>query len=112
MIVGTFIVAVDLGSYYLFLHFFHPSISKALSFTCGAAVGYFFHKYWTFEQKRWSYSEVVRYVVINFFGLVINLPLHKSFLNIFPEAFFGAWAFATVLTGILSFISFKWWAFK
>ncbi len=109
---GTVVNATDFGVYYILLHFLAYSISKGISFTCAGIVGYLINKYWTFKHNQPSYAEIVRYILINFLALGINVSTNQTILNVRPGGVLLALITATVLTGIFTFVCFKWWVFR
>ena len=112
-IAGTFVGGTDFGIYYFLIHFLSFSIAKGISFTCAGIVAYLFNKYWIFKyNKSSSYPEVGRYLIINFLGLGVNVLTNQSILNLRPGAVLLALIIASMLTGLLTFICFKWWVFK
>jgi len=112
-IAGTFVGATDFGIYYILIHFLSFSLAKGISFTCAGIVAYLFNKYWIFKYNQASsYPEVGRYLIINFLGLGINVFTNQSVLNVWPGAVFLALIIASMLTGLFTFICFKWWVFR
>jgi putative flippase GtrA len=112
VIAGALATATDFCIYFLLIHFLPFSISKGISFTCGGIVGYVLSKYWTFKQNQQSYLEARRYVLINFLALGVNVLTNQSILNVWPDAVYLALIIATIVTSLLTFMSFKWWVFK
>ena len=93
--------------------FFPFSVSKGISFTCAGIVGYLLYKYWIFKHNQpSSYAEVGRYALINFLALGINVLTNQSILKRWPGAVFLALIIATILTGLFTFVCFKWWVFR
>ncbi len=112
LIAGAFIGATDFGIYYFLIHFLSFSLSKGISFTCAGIVGYWLNKYWTFKRHQPSYTEVGRYAVINLLALGVNVLTNQSILHMWPGAVFWALISSSMLTGLLTFICFKWWVFR
>lgn len=111
-IAGTLVGAIHFGLYYLLIHFLSFSLSAGISFICAGIVAYMFNKYWTFKNDQLSYAEIFRYTLINFLALGVNVFTNQSILNVWPGAVFGALAIASMITGSLTFICFKWWVFR
>ena len=109
---GILVVGTDSGVYTFLIHFCSFNLAKGLSFACGGAVGYVINKYWTFQSRRRSGAEVVRYCLINVLTLGLNIYINRSVLHFLPGAVFWAFVIATVLTGLFSYVSFKWWVFQ
>ncbi len=112
LIAGATINAVDFSIYYALFHFLPFSVAKGISFTCAGIVGYLLNKYWTFKHNRTSYAEIGRYALINFLALGINVLTNQSVLNLWPGAIWAALIIATILTGLFTFVCFKWWVFR
>ena len=113
IIAGIIVNVVDFSIYYFLFHSLPFSISKGISFICAGIVGYFLIKFWTFKHnKPSSYAEIFRYALINSLALAINVLTNQSILNLWPSAVFPALAIATILTGLFTFVCFKWWVFK
>jgi len=112
LISGTITNAADFSVYYVLFHFLPFSISKGISFTCAGIVGYLLSKYWVFKHNQASYTEVRRYVMINFLALVINVLTNQGILKALPGAVFLALIIATIVTGVFTFVCFKWWVFR
>jgi putative flippase GtrA len=113
LIAGTFAGAIDFGVYYVLIHFLPFSLAKGISFTCAGIIAYLLNKYWIFQYNRQpSYSEAGRYMLVNFLALGINVVTNQSILNIRPGAVFLALIIASTLTGLFTFVCFKWWVFR
>ena len=113
LISGTIVNATDFSIYYILFHFLPYSISKGISFTCAGIVGYFLIKFWTFKHKKpLSYIEIGQYALINSLALGVNVLTNQSILKARPGAVLIALMIATVLTGLFTFVCFKWWVFK
>ena len=113
LIAGVTINAVDFSIYYTLFHFLSFSLSKGISFVCAGAIGYLLNKFWTFKYSNPpSYTEVGKYALVNFLALGINVLTNQIILNLWPGAIGVALIIATGLTGIFTFVCFKWWVFR
>jgi len=113
LIAGTIVNATDFSIYYILFHFIPFSVSKGISFACAGIVGYFLIKFWTFKHtKPLSFSEVGQYALINSLALGINVLTNQSILRVRPSAVFLALIIATIVTGLFTFVCFKWWVFR
>ena len=113
LISGTIINATDFSIYYFLFHFLPFSAAKGISFVCAGIIGYFLIKFWTFKHnKPSSYAEVVRYALINSLALGINVLTNQTILNALPGAVWLALITATIITGLFTYICFKWWVFR
>ncbi len=124
IIAGCCAVATDCLFYYLLSHFLDLSISKGISFLLGTIVAYLINKYYTFEQKRKSKSEIVRFLGLYISTLVANIFVNKIALILLPMIFkyililnnfemikLFAFLCATGTSTILNFIGQKYWVF-
>lgn len=112
VVAGAIVTGTDFSIYYLLFHFLPFSIAKAISFICAGSVGYALNKYWTFKHGRASYLEIGRYTLINTAALGINVLTNQSVLTVLPGAVWPALFVATAVTGLVTFVCFKWWVFK
>jgi len=112
LITGTIVNATDFSVYYILFHFLPFSVSKGISFTCAGIIGYLLGKYWVFKHNQTSYTAIGRYALINFFALGINVLTNQSILNLWHGSILLALIIATILTGLFTFVCFKWWVFR
>ena len=109
---GTIVNATDFSIYYVLFHFFPFSVSKGISFTCAGILGYLLMKYWIFKRNQASFAEVGRYAFINSLALGVNVFTNHSILKLWHGNVFLALIIATVVTGLFTFVCFKWWVFR
>jgi putative flippase GtrA len=112
LIAGAIINATDFSIYFISFHFLPYSISKGISFTCAGIVGYLLCKYLIFKPPKSSHAEMGRYVLINCLALGINVLTNQAILNVWSGAVLAALLVATALTGLFTFVCFKWWVFR
>lgn len=112
LIAGTVVNTTDFIVYFILFHFLPYSLSKGISFTCAGIVGYLLGKYWIFKHNRLSYVEMGRYALINFLALGVNVLTNQSILSLWPGAVLEALLIATAVTGLFTFVCFKWWVFR
>ncbi len=112
LIAGSIVNATDFSIYYILFHFLPFSVSKGISFTCAGIVGYLLYKNHIFRGDKASYAEVIRYALINFLALGINVLTNQTILDIWPGAVLAALLTATALTSLFAFSCFKWWVFR
>lgn len=112
LVAGFSAVGTDLSVYYLLLNFLDQSLAKAVSFISGTFVAYILNKYWTFEQKNKSYSEMIRFALLYTITLGVNVAVNRLSLLTFPDLIFPAFLAATGTSTILNFIGQKWWVFR
>lgn len=109
---GTIVNATDFSVYYILFHFLPYSISKGISFTCAGIVGYLLSKYFVFKNKQTSVAEMGRYALISCLALAINVLTNQSVLRYGHGAVLPALISATIVTGLFTFVFFKWWVFR
>ena len=112
LISGAVINGTDFSVYFILFHFLPYSISKGISFTCAGIVGYLLCKHWIFKRDRLSYAEMGRYALINGLALGINILTNQMILNTWLGAVLAALLMATAVTGLFTFVCFKWWVFR
>ncbi|MFA5005114.1 MAG: GtrA family protein [Candidatus Omnitrophota bacterium] len=113
LIAGSIVNATDFSIYYILFHFLPFSISKGISFLCAGIIGYFLIKIWTFKHnKPSSYAEIGRYALINSLALGINVLTNQVILNLWPGNVWIALIIATIITGLFTYVCFKWWVFR
>ncbi|MBI5196135.1 MAG: GtrA family protein [Nitrospirae bacterium] len=110
--VGLLAVGTDLSVYTLLLNFLTHSPAKAVSFISGTIVAYLLNKYWTFEQKKKSFSEAVRFAALYASTLGVNVAVNKISLMLLPMWIFFAFLAATGTSTILNFLGQKFWVFN
>jgi len=114
LIAGTIVNATDFSIYYILFHFLPYGVSKGISFMCAGIAGYFLIKFFTFKQhnKPLSFAEVGQYALINSLALGINVLTNQSILRVSHGAVLLALITATIITGLFTFVCFKWWVFR
>ena len=112
VVAGIAATATDLGMYYVLCRGLPYSLSKGLSFICGGVVAYALNKYWTFQRARPSSTEASRFVLFNLFALSLNVLTNHGMLSVWPGAVLLALLMATTVTGVVSYVGFKWWVFR
>jgi putative flippase GtrA len=85
--------------------------SKSASFVCGSIVGYIINKLWTFESKKFSAGEIIRYALLYCSTLLINTGVNQIAIQILNQKL---WAFvpATGVSTILNFLGQKFFVFR
>ena len=109
---GGSAVLTDFITYRLFVYLgLDISISKAISYVLGAAVGFLINKYWTFESKKFRPSEIVKYIVLYACSAFINAASNKLVLQITGITLF-AFLVATGISTVINFIGQKFFVFR
>lgn len=108
---GGSAVIVDYVAYRLLLHFgVSVSPAKGVSYVAGAAVGFVINKLWTFESKRFSPFEIVRYAALYAVSALANAGVNKLVLLLFGHQLF-AFLCATGTSTAMNFLGQKYFVF-
>jgi len=110
LVAGFCAVGTDMGSYFLLLKVLPHDYSKGISFLLGTIVAYCINKYWTFEKKTKSYSEMGKFSLLYLSTLAVNVLVNQIVLNSFQSTIL-AFLMATGVSALLNFIGQKWWVF-
>ena len=111
LVAGFCAVGTDMCSYFLLLKVLTHDYSKGISFLLGTIVAYFINKYWTFEKKTKSYSEVGKFAILYSSTLGANVLVNRIVLNLFQSTLL-AFLLATGVSTVLNFSGQKSWVFK
>jgi len=111
-IAGAIANVTDYSIYFFLFHFLPFSVAKGISFAGAGITGYLLNKYWVLRQNQPSYIEAVRYALIIFLALGINVLVNQTVLNLLPGAVVLALIVASMLAGSLAFVCLKWWVFR
>ena len=82
------------------------AFAKAISFIAGSIVGFIINKLWTFQAKRFSFTEILKYAVLYACTGVNSAVLH--IINIQILGFLCA----TGVSTILNFLGQKFFVFR
>ena len=122
---GICAVATDMIFYYILSNFIDISIAKGTSFLIGTITAYLMNKYYTFEKKEKSLTEVIKFLCLYLVSLCANIGVNKLSFVIFPVLFkyisfldnyqmikLFAFLAATGTSTIINFLGQKFWVFK
>ncbi len=113
MTAGILVNATDFGLYYILILALPFSLAKTISFTCAGIVAYLFNKRWIFRYSETATApELGRYLLTNVVTLGLNVAINQRILEVWPGAVLPAISMAAILTGAVTFVSYKWWVFK
>ncbi len=119
IISGCLAVFVDCMFYYILSYFLDISIAKAISFLIGTIAAFLMNKYYTFEQKKKSFLEAIKFLSLYLFSLGANVVVNKLSFIILPYVFDNfeirklfAFLFATATSTIINFLGQKFWVFR
>lgn len=108
---GGSAVVTDYIVYRMLLYFgIDMSVSKAVSYVSGAAIGFVINKLWTFESKGFSKMEIVRYIMLYAVSACANAGVNKLVMFIVNIQIF-AFLCATGVSTVLNFIGQKFFVF-
>lgn len=109
---GGSAVIVDYLTYHLFMSAgIGMDVAKGTSFVCGAAVGFIINKLWTFESRRFSKGEILRYIILYSCTAVINAMVNRVTLMAVPVETLG-FLCATGVSTVLNFLGQKYFVFR
>ena len=109
---GGSAVVVDYLSYHLMMYIGIPvNPSKAISYILGATVGFVINKLWTFESKRFSSLEIIKYIILYAVSAYINTLVNHFILSCFDISLL-AFLVATGVSTIINFLGQKFFVFR
>ncbi len=112
LIGGGSAVTIDYLLYQVFLNIgIVRVIAKAVSFFCGAVVGFIINKHWTFESHGFKKEEIGKYVLFYSFSACINAMIHQIVLFFLGREGM-AFLCATGSSTILNFFGQKFYVFR
>ncbi|WP_322923925.1 GtrA family protein [Paenibacillus campi] len=111
-VTGCSAVITDSIIYYLLLHVWPASVSKGVSFLCGAGVAFILNKLWTFEAASNTVTHIWKFSILYASTLAANIAVNKLVLIIFNGNYILAFLMATGTSMVLNFVGQKWWVFK
>ena len=117
---GLLATGTDLCVYYLLFNYVisQHSVAKGASFICGTIVAYLFNKYITFAKTTHSWFELLKFVGLYAFTLMINIFINQQCLELFVGiidvkiSFVIAFLVATAFSTVLNFIGQKFFVFS
>ena len=116
LIVGLVSVFIDFIFYKFFLFFTLPSISKTISFLLGSISSYFANKLFTFRSKNNSLDKLIRFIIIYFISLIINVSINSFLIaNISSESkniIYISFIIALASSATFNFICMKKYVFS
>lgn len=86
------------------------NIAKGSSFLLGSIIGFLINKYWTFESKKFSRREFLRYILLYSCTAVINAAVNKVVIMVVSVELLG-FLCATGVSTILNFLGQKYFVF-
>lgn len=87
------------------------AFAKAISFIAGSIVGFIINKLWTFQAKRFSFTEILKYAVLYACTALINTGVNSAVLHIINIQILG-FLCATGVSTILNFLGQKFFVFR
>ena len=108
---GGSAVATDYIGYRVLLYLgMDMSVSKAVSYICGAAVGFVINKLWTFESKGFSKAEIAKYIILYAVSACVNAGINKLVMLLISVQIV-AFLCATAVSTVLNFLGQKFFVF-
>lgn len=86
-------------------------VAKAISYVLGAIVGFIINKLWTFESKKFSCWEIIKYSILYICSACANTVVNKVILLWITNGVF-AFLCATATSTIINFLGQKFVVFN
>ncbi len=86
--------------------------AQVISYTCGASNSYLLNKIWTFRSCGLSYSEMIRFTVVNLVSLGISVATLSLLHGGVGMGLAAAKGIATVCALMANFLGNKLWVFR
>ncbi len=107
---GLTAAAIDFGVYYLLFAYAGVVVSKAVSYITATVYTFILNKLWTFGAKKYTASEIPRFLALYAVSMIINNIVNKSILTITHDKLAGFIA-ATVICAAVNFSGLKYFVF-
>lgn len=108
---GGSAVLVDSVTYYVMTQLgVEIWLAKTISYILGAAVGFVINKLWTFESKKFSKAEIIKYILLYACSAFMNSLINSLVLAIFGNAVF-AFLCATGFSTVMNYLGQKFFVF-
>lgn len=86
------------------------SLSKTVSYICGAIIGFIINKLWTFESKGFSQKEIYKYILLYAVSAGINAGINKLVMLLAGIQIL-AFLCATGVSTVINFLGQKFFVF-
>jgi putative flippase GtrA len=113
LVVGGLAVAIDAGVYVALTRagMSSPAAAKRISFVAGSIWGFFANKFFTFDQRGFSFNEPVLFALVYMGGWVLNSVIHDAVLKL-TDMKILAFLAATGVSTCTNFAGQKWIVFR
>lgn len=113
LFVGGINTAVGYGTYALLvfcgiLYFYANIISTIIGVTCS----YFLNKYFTFQKRKKSYSEMVRFITVYLVSFLLGNILLYLFIGIMKLSPYFVGLINLLFTSLISWFGHKYYSFR
>ncbi len=108
---GGLAVLTDFICYFFLKNYMSEDVAKGISFCIGAGVAFLLNKYFTFNKREKSNSEIVKFAFLYTCTFFVNVYANKISIEILHN-YFIAFLIATGCSTIINFIGQKFWVFK
>lgn len=118
IIVGSATVAIDYLIYQiLVITFGYNYYFKGISFATGAVFSYISNSLFSFEQKRLSKRQLIKFMITYIISLLANVHINSMVLNMNWQAFeymslYVSFVAATSTSTMLNFLLMNFYVFK
>ena len=111
--VGILNTIVGYGTYVLFIFLsLHYLLAMLLGNILGITHSYFWNKYFTFNSKNKSLKELIRFITVYVFILIINGVFLTIFIEFFKINNLIAGLLTIIIITFISFFGHKFYSFK
>uniref|UniRef100_UPI00403F3D3B GtrA family protein n=1 Tax=Paenibacillus sp. FSL W7-1332 TaxID=2921702 RepID=UPI00403F3D3B len=105
------IVHIILTIFFVEIMDLSPIIGSFLGFIIVLAISFFLNKSWTFRVKGKNTIYFFKYLIVSLTGLVINLIILYSTVNLFNWSYFYGMGISTIFVAISNFVMNQLWTF-
>lgn len=112
--VGILGTAIDIGSLYIFVEYFHIEVIPAsvLSFLLAVVNNFILNKAWTFQNKSKNYRKLfIKFLIVSTVGLLLTVACMSVFVHVMKIWYIFAKALTSVIVLIWNFLGNKFWTF-
>lgn len=114
IVMGIFSTIINYVIFYIIFAIFHMNylLAASLGFVIGVFAGYFLNKNWTFEVKRTSNIQILKYYVVYIASLILSLAFLKITVGWMGISAPMANLFAIGITTCTNFLGTKFLVFQ
>ncbi len=111
--VGGINTAIGYGTFALMLWLgFHYLSANIVSTVVGVTCSYFLNKYFTFQQYKKSYAEILRFVTVYAVSFLLGCAVLFLLVDLLSVSAYVAGVINLVFTTLISWFGHKYFSFK